>query len=58
MSYFNRAGVKLNDNQKAMVRMYRGDYFDFGNDEPYDLPFDIKKEQNQIDLINAILRSE
>lgn len=55
---FMRVGIKLNDKQKAMVRMALGDNFVFDDEEGYDLPFDLKKPQNQDDLINHILRSE
>ena len=58
---FMKLGIKLNADQKAMVRKYRGDdfVFDFDPfDEPYELPFDFKKYQNKVDLINAILSME
>lgn len=55
---FMKVGIKLNDHQKAMVRMYLGNNFVFDDEEAYDLAYDPKKSQNQIDLINHILRAE
>lgn len=51
-------GIKLNDNQKAMVRMYRGNGFIFDDEEVNDSSFCFDDSQTQIDLINHILASE